>query len=148
MQFAMMTPADRDRVFVADFSPERAGLGEAKMMRVGRGASAYDARLPGDIFTMLLIAQPNDLGRDTAAAGADLRGDFRENVDAVYTFDTRLSCRRIMDGFARRFSRRLAGERFQLRTSAVFDVLRIGGRQQVFVGESPVDPVRRLVGGR
>src|ERR1700688_5220203 len=53
-----------------------------------------------------------------------------------------------MDSFAWRFLRLLVGERFQLRLEAVFDELRIGGRQQVLVGQSPVNPVRRLVGGR
>ena len=61
MEFAMVRATDGDRVFVADLPPERAGLRKAKMMRVRRGASAYDARLPGDEFTMFLVAQANGL---------------------------------------------------------------------------------------
>ena len=33
------------------------------------GASAYNARLPGDEFTMFLVTQANGLGHDTAVAG-------------------------------------------------------------------------------
>jgi hypothetical protein len=147
MQFAVMRATDGDGVFVADLSPERARLGEAKMMRVRRGASTYDARLPGDEFTMFLVAQANGLAHDTAAAGVDFLRDFRENGGAVRAFDTRLRGRN-GNGLARRFLRRLGDERFQLRPEAVFDELRIGGRQQVLVGEPPVNPVRRIVGTR
>jgi hypothetical protein len=88
------------------------------------------------------------LPHDTAAAGADFLGDFRENVDSVCVFDARLCRRSNMDGFARRFLRLLVGEGFQLRTEAVFDELSIGGLQQVLVGESPVNAVCSLVGGQ
>ena len=40
MQFAMLTAADSDRIFVAGLSSERAGLGKTKMVRVGRCAAA------------------------------------------------------------------------------------------------------------
>ena len=43
MQFAMMRATDGDRIFAADPSRECAGLWKAKMMRVRRGASVYDA---------------------------------------------------------------------------------------------------------
>ena len=147
MQFAMMRATDRDGIFVADLSSERAGLGESKMMRIRRRAAAYDAGLAGYEFAMLLVAQANGLAHHTAADGADFLRDFRENVDTVCAFDARLCRGSNMDGFARHFLRLLVCERFQLRPEAFFDELRIGGRQQVFVGESPVNPVRRLVGG-
>ena len=83
MQFAMMRATDGDRVFVADLSPERAGLGEPKMMRIRRRASAYDAGLAGHEFTMFLVAQANGLGHDTAATRADFLRNFRKNVAAV-----------------------------------------------------------------
>ena len=83
MQFAMMRATDGDCVFVADLSSERAGLGESKMMRVGRRAAAHDAGLVGHESGMLLVAQANGLAHDAAADGADFLGDFRENVDAV-----------------------------------------------------------------
>jgi hypothetical protein len=133
MQFAVMRATDGDRVFVADLSPERARLCKAKMMRVRRSASAYDAGLPGDEFAMFLVAQANGLGHDKAAAGANFLRGFRENIDAVCAFDVRLCRGRNIDGFARRFLRRLAGERFQPRLEAVFDELRIGSRQQVLI---------------
>jgi hypothetical protein len=97
---------------------------------------------------MFLVAQANGLGHDTAAAGADFFRDFGENVDAVCAFDAWRWRESDLDGFDRRFLRRLAGERFQLRPEAVFDELRIGGRQPVLVGQSPVDPVRRPDGGQ
>jgi hypothetical protein len=45
------------RVFVADLSSERAGLGKTKMVRVGRRAAAHDAGLAGHECGMLLVAQ-------------------------------------------------------------------------------------------
>ena len=57
MQFAMMCATDGDRVFVADLSSERAGLGKTKMVRVGRRAAAHDAGLAGHESGMLLVAQ-------------------------------------------------------------------------------------------
>jgi hypothetical protein len=115
MQFAIMRATDGDRVFVADLPPERAGLRKAKMMRVRRGASAYDARLPGDESSMLLVAQANGLAHQAAADGADFLRDFRENVDAFCALDARLCRGSNVDGFDRRFLRLLVGERFHLR---------------------------------
>ena len=57
MQLVMMEPTNRDREFVADFPPERAGLGETKMVRIGRRAAAHDAGLAGHEFAMVLVAQ-------------------------------------------------------------------------------------------
>ena len=65
---------------------------------------------------------------------ADFLRAFRENVDAFCAFDARLCRGGYVDGFDRRFLRLLLGERFHLRPEAVFDELRIGGRQQVLVG--------------
>ena len=59
----------RGRVFVADLSSERAGLGKAKMVRVGRRAAAHDAGLAGHEFGMFLVAQANGLAHDAAADG-------------------------------------------------------------------------------
>jgi len=92
MQFAMMRATDRDRVFVADLSSERAGLGRTKMVGFSRRAAAHDAGLAGHESSMLLVTQANGLAHDTAADGADFLRDFRENVDAVCAFDARL-CR-------------------------------------------------------
>ena len=71
MQFAMMCATDGDRVFVADLSSERAGLGKTKMVRVGRRAAAHDAGLAGHESGMLFVAKPNGLAHETAAARAD-----------------------------------------------------------------------------
>jgi hypothetical protein len=56
MEFAVMAATDRHCVFIADFSAMRARLGEAKMMRVGRGATADDAGLCSHEFAVLLVA--------------------------------------------------------------------------------------------
>ena len=40
MQLAVVEPANRDGVLVADFAAERAGLGKADMMSLGRGPAA------------------------------------------------------------------------------------------------------------
>ena len=146
MQFAMMCATDGDRVFVADLSSERTGLGKTKMVRVGRHAAADDAGLAGHEFGMLLVAHANGLAHDAAADGADFLRDSRENVDAFCAFDARLCRGSNMDGLDRHFLRLLVGERFHLRPEAVFDDLRNGGRQQVPVGQSPVNPDDRAAG--
>jgi hypothetical protein len=147
MQFAMVRATEGDRIFVADLPPECAGLGKTKVVRVGRRAATHDAGLTGHESGVLLVAQTNGLAHD-GAAGADFLRYFRENIDAVCAFDARLFPASDMHGFGRRFFRRLVGERFQLRLEAVFDEMRVGGPQQVLVGEPPVNPIRRLVGGR
>ena len=62
-----MQPANRDRVFVADFAAKRARLGKANMMRLGRRAAADDARLGGDELAVLLIAQADSFRCDATA---------------------------------------------------------------------------------
>jgi len=61
MQFAMVRTTDGDRVFIADLSSERAGLGESKMMWVGRRAAAHDAGLARRESGVLLVAKANGL---------------------------------------------------------------------------------------
>ena len=45
MQFAVVEPAKRDRVLVADLAGQRARLGKANMVRLARRAAADDAWL-------------------------------------------------------------------------------------------------------
>ena len=66
MQFAVMEPADRDRVFVADLAPQRARLSEPKVMGFRRRPAADHAGLHSDILAVLLVAQANRLGGDAA----------------------------------------------------------------------------------
>jgi hypothetical protein len=68
MQFAMMEPADRDRVFVADLAAQRARLSEPKVMGFSRRSAADHAGLHRDVRAVLLVAQANRLGGDAAAA--------------------------------------------------------------------------------
>ena len=68
MQLAVMEPADRDRVFVADLAPQRARLSEPKVMGFSRRPPADHARLRGDVLAVLLVAQANCLGGDATAA--------------------------------------------------------------------------------
>src|SRR5215471_16203939 len=51
-----MPAAERDGELVAHFAAERAGLGEAQVMRVGWLATANDTGLRGDKPKMLLVA--------------------------------------------------------------------------------------------
>ena len=57
MQFAMMRATDGDRVFVADLSSERAGLGKTKMVRVGRCAAARPHTTQGLRARIWFVAQ-------------------------------------------------------------------------------------------
>ena len=102
MQFAMMCATDGDRVFVADLSSERAGLGKTKMVRVGRRAAAHDAGLAGHESGMLLVAQANGLANDAAADGVDFLGDLCKGADAVFVAEVRVWLGSDLAGFARR----------------------------------------------
>ena len=54
----MVTAAKRDDEFVADFTPQGGRLREPQMMRVRRLSSAYQARMPRDIFDVMAIPKP------------------------------------------------------------------------------------------
>ena len=56
MHLAMMTTAERDRELVTNFSAQSRGLCKTEMMRVGGTATANQARLLGDRFHMLPVA--------------------------------------------------------------------------------------------
>ena len=56
MQLAMVQSADRHGELIADLATEGSGLGEAKVMRLGRQAAADQARLLRNELSMLRIA--------------------------------------------------------------------------------------------
>ena len=56
-----MKPTNRDRVFVADFPAEGAGLSEANMMGFARHPTADDTGQSGDELAVLPVAQANGL---------------------------------------------------------------------------------------
>jgi hypothetical protein len=63
VQFAVMEATDWNRIFIADFSAERARPGEAEMMRLARRSAAGQAGLRGDELAVLLVTQPNRFRR-------------------------------------------------------------------------------------
>jgi hypothetical protein len=71
MHLAMMTTAERDRELITNFSAKSRRLCKTEMMRIGGTATANQARLLGDRFHMLPIAnstghrQPQDRFIDT-----------------------------------------------------------------------------------
>ena len=69
VQLAVMDTANRNGELVADLAAERPRLGKAQMMGVGGGAAAHHAGLRGHELAMVLVAQPNGLGRHAATAG-------------------------------------------------------------------------------
>ena len=56
MHLAMMTTAERNRELIANFSAQSWGLCKAEMVRIGGTATANQARLLGDRFHMLTVA--------------------------------------------------------------------------------------------
>jgi hypothetical protein len=56
MDLAMVSSTQRHGELIADLATESAGLGEAQMMRVRRGATADKTRLLGDMANMLAVA--------------------------------------------------------------------------------------------
>ena len=79
----MMEAANRDRELVADLSAQRAGLGKAQMMRFGGRAATDDARVFGDKFAVLLVAQANGLAGDAASSGRDFLNSDRRTFRAI-----------------------------------------------------------------
>ena len=77
VEFTMMETTNRDRVLIADFAAQCTRLCKAKMMRVGRFAAAYQARLRGHKFAVVLVAQANSLAHRERAAGAGFRSGDR-----------------------------------------------------------------------
>ena len=77
MDLTMMRPTHRHGKLIADLAPERADLRKAQVMRIGRCAAAHQARLAGYELAMILVAQPDGLGRNAATAGASLRAASR-----------------------------------------------------------------------
>ena len=63
MQVAMMDAADWDRILVADFSAERAGLGETNVMCLGRRPAADHTWLRRNEPAVLLVTKANGLRR-------------------------------------------------------------------------------------
>ena len=63
MQLAMMPAAKRDRELITDFEAQRARLGEAQVVRVGRMASANKAWLRSDKPQVRFIAPTFGLGQ-------------------------------------------------------------------------------------
>jgi hypothetical protein len=56
MQLAMMTTAERDRELIADLAAESRRLCKTEMMRISGKPAANQARLLGDRFHMLAVA--------------------------------------------------------------------------------------------
>ena len=56
MHLAMMTAAERDREFIADFSAQSRGLCKTEVMGIGGAAAANQTRLLGDRFDVVPIA--------------------------------------------------------------------------------------------
>jgi hypothetical protein len=79
----MVEATDRNGIFVADFSTERARLGVTKVMRFGRRAATYNAGLPRHEFSVLLVAHADRLADQAASPGPDVLRCLREDVCAV-----------------------------------------------------------------
>src|SRR5260370_39478768 len=69
----MVPTAERDSELVTDLAPQRAGLGESKMMGVRGLATAHEARLLRDIAKVLPVAiAPRRRHREHALIDAGL----------------------------------------------------------------------------
>src|SRR6188474_2417531 len=71
VDFAMVEPTNRDGEFVAHLSPERARLGKAQVMRVGRCPAANNAGTGRHEPAVLLVTQPDSLWGNAATAGTE-----------------------------------------------------------------------------
>ena len=73
VDFAVVQPTERDGIFIADFSAERARLGKAQVMRIARHAAADETGLPGDELPMLFVAKANGLSGNWTSNTQSLR---------------------------------------------------------------------------
>src|SRR5260370_41592950 len=147
MQFAMMEPADWDRVFVADFAVQRARLRKAKVVRLGGCAAAYDARLRGYEFAVLLVAQTNGLPRDAATAN---NGRFKcRPLGSVEDLALRLRglVVRNRGSLRRRCARLSTVDHRDPLPEGGLDRLGVSGCQRVLGRKVLVDPFCGLFGG-
>ena len=71
VQLAMMGPTHWNGELIADFASQSPRLRKAQMVGVRRRSTTYQARLSGHVLAMILVAQPDGLGRHTAASNAD-----------------------------------------------------------------------------
>jgi hypothetical protein len=67
MELAVMDATYRYGEFIADLAAQRPRLCKAKMMSIGGGATAHQARLVGHEFAVVIVAQADSLGRHAAA---------------------------------------------------------------------------------
>jgi len=58
----MMTPAEWNGKFVADFASKCTQLGEPQMVCIGWGSAADETRLPSDELEMLFVSDPARFG--------------------------------------------------------------------------------------
>ena len=147
VQFTMMDPANCDGVFVADLSAESARLRKANVMHFGGRAAAYDARLSGDEFAVLLVAQTNGLRRNAGDGG---NGRFKTGrLGSVEDLALPLRSARLADCESfRRCSARLSSlDRGEPLPEFCLDEVGVGEGQRVLGRQVLVDPARGLVGG-
>jgi hypothetical protein len=87
-------------VLVADFAPERARLGRAKMVRIGRRAPTHDAGLPRYKFAVFLIAQTDRLSWQACSAADDFLRSLRGRI--TWACRTLRTSRRDLDSLTSR----------------------------------------------
>ena len=143
----MMDPTDRNGELVADLASQGPRLGEAQMVGVGGRSTAYQARLPRHVLAMVLVAQPDGLGRNPAAGGAgpvgkapSVGGRLQAPVARFAVHQVPVGLGSIVIGF-----RIIEGREPGL--EARFNQLRVGGRQGVLGWQALMRPGGGIVAG-
>ena len=70
MELAVMDPTNRDRELVANSTAQRPRLRKPEMMGIRGRTPAYEARLPGHEFQVVLVAHANRFPERLDCAGA------------------------------------------------------------------------------
>ena len=147
MQLAMVEPADRDRVFVADFPVERAGLRKANVMGFGWHAAANKTGLRGDELAMLFVAQTNGLCSNAPAVGDSLFRSLRLMTFGGLGLIAGRFIAKIVGSLRPHSARRSRLNRGEPVAETRFDPVRVGGDQRVLGRKIGMDPICGLVGG-
>ena len=145
VQLAVMDAAYRDGELVADLAAERPRLGKTQMVSIGRRPAAHYAGLRGHEFAVVLVSQPNGLGRHVATADARL---FWKRCWGLCGFRIRSGqlCPNRALSSLRKFPGLLITNGREPDPEARFDQLGINHGQGVLGWQAPMRPIGCIIG--
>ena len=140
VQLAMMDPTHRNGKLIADLASQGPRLGKAQMVGVCGRSTADQAWLPGHELAMVLVAQPDGLGRNAAASMRAPSAGAGCSSGCAWRLRSATGC------WPRRFGLLIVEGR-ELGLETRFNQLRVGVRQRVLGWQVLMRPDGGLVAG-